>query len=162
MLTSATNFQFSTPFVAASFSVLSAILGEMPMKGSSGPAPDCTHVQILVSVVGEAQGHIVFAMSQETATAIASAMICSPIEEFDQLAASAIAELCNMICGTALIQLSDAGFSCDLAPPSIVIGSGTRISGLDLPETVIPLVLAQGACNITVALQPDKHAKVAA
>jgi chemotaxis protein CheX len=153
------SVQFINPFLAASFSVLSMILGDVPTKGSPSAQTDnatSQQVNVLVGVVGQAEGHVIFGMSLATADRIASVMIGSPVVSFDQLAASAIAELCNMICGNALLQISEAGFTCDLAPPSVVRGSKVEICSLSLPAIVLPLVLEQGEFTITVALQ-SKH-----
>lgn len=165
MATTNISAQFINPFITASFSVLSMVLGDVPSRGTpSAQANNATNQQInvLVGVVGEAQGHVIFGMSTETAKNIASTMIGAPATSFDQLEASAIAELANMICGNALLQLSEAGLTCDLAPPSVVRGSGVEFSVLSLPAIVLPLILTQGEFTITIALQSKALSSTAA
>jgi chemotaxis protein CheX len=107
-------------------------------------------------VTGQIQGSVIYGMSLTTADQIASAMIGQPIKQFDQLAASAIAELGNMISGNAMLQLSEAGFICDITPPTVIRGSKVEISTLAIPAVVIPLEVTQGDITITVGLQTKK------
>jgi chemotaxis protein CheX len=95
-------------------------------------------------------------MSQQTADKVASTMIGEQIKEFDQLAASAIGELGNMICGNALQYLHGSGYVCDITPPTIIRGTNVRVDTISIPAIVIPLVLDQGEITITVGLQEHK------
>jgi chemotaxis protein CheX len=78
------------------------------------------------------------------------------VKVFDQLAASAIAELGNMISGNAMLHLSEAGYVCDITPPTIIQGSNVKISTLAIPAIVIPMETAQGQLFVTVGLQGRK------
>jgi len=91
-------------------------------------------------------------MSLLVAIRIASVMLDQPVKVFDQLAVSAIAELGNMTCGNALMHLAEAGFDCDITPPTVVRGQ-VKISMLSLPAIVIPLETPQGRLSILVGLQ---------
>ena len=111
---------------------------------------------VVCGVTGQAHGQVIYGMSLTTADKIASAMLGQPIKTFDQLAASAIAELGNMISGNAMSKLSEVGYVSDITPPTIIRGTNVKISTLSIPAIVIPLDTVQGELFITVGLQGKK------
>lgn len=148
--------EYINPFVMASFSVLEMVLGQKPTKGQLSMRPNVFTSQqcnVITGVAGKVEGQVIYGMSLITADKIASTMLGQPIRTFDQLAASAIAELGNMITGNAMAHLSEAGFVCDITPPTIVRGSNVKISTLAIPAVVIPICMEQGQLELTVSLQ---------
>jgi chemotaxis protein CheX len=148
--------EYINPFVTASFSVMETVLGARPEKGALSMRPSVFTSQqcnVITGVTGKIEGHVVYGMSLLTADKIASLMLGQPVRTFDQLAASAIAELGNMVTGNAMALLSEAGYVCDITPPSIVRGSRIKISMLDVPALVVPICLAAGIIELTVSLQ---------
>lgn len=148
--------EYINPFVSAAFSVLQTVLGETPQKGELGMRPSVFTSQqcnVITGVVGKIEGQVIYGMSLITADRIASTMIGQPIRTFDQLAASAIAELGNMITGNAMMLLAESGFKCDITPPTIIRGSNVKISTLSIPALVIPMQLSLGEVVATVSLQ---------
>src|SRR5215469_18716429 len=109
--------QFINPFVDASFRVIEMVLGMKPKKGVLAMRPAVFTSQqcnIITGVTGMIEGQVIYGMSLITADKIASLMIGQPIRTFDQLAASAIAELGNMITGNSISLLAEAGYRCDI------------------------------------------------
>ena len=101
-------------------------------------------------------------MSIQTAQKVASKMLGMPVPSFDQLAASAIAELGNMISGTSMTNMSQLGLVCDITPPTIIRGSNVRITTLDVPAIVVPLRLGDtGTIEMNVSLQERAANKAA-
>src|SRR5215813_10089111 len=136
--------QYINPFVNAAFSVIETCMGEQPEKGALSMRPTFFTSQqcnVITGVTGQIEGQVIYGMSLVTADQIASQMLGQPIRTFDNLAASAIAELANMITGNAMALLSEAGFICDITPPSIVRGTNVKISMLNIPSLVIPIQL---------------------
>jgi chemotaxis protein CheX len=80
-------------------------------------------------------------------------MLGQPVRTFDQLAASAIAELANMISGNALTELAASGFICDVSPPSIVRGTHVRITAGVERVLVIPLRVEDREVELCVGLR---------
>jgi chemotaxis protein CheX len=151
--------EYINPFIEATYSVTEMVLGNAPVKGSlkMQPTTFTSHqCNIVCGVTGHVQGQVIFGMAMSTADRIASAMLGQPIKTFDQLAASAIAELGNMISGNAISLLAEAGYISDITPPTIVRGSNVKISTLSIPAIVVPITLAQGELSITVGLQARK------
>jgi len=148
--------EYINPFVSAAFSVIEIVLGAKPERGQLAMRPatftsqQCT---IVTGITGRIQGQVLYGMSLVSADRIASIMLGQPIRTFDQLAASAIAELGNMITGNAMSILAEKGYICDITPPSIIRGSNVKISTLSIPALVVPVLFEQGEIEITVSLE---------
>lgn len=151
--------EYVNPFVSSGHKILEMILQEKPGRDKLTALPTVftsDQLNITVGVTGAIQGTVIYGMSLVTADKVASVMIGQPIKTFDQLAASAIAELCNMISGNALISLSEAGATCDITPPALIRGTNTKLSTLSIPAIIIPLETTTGTINLTVSLIEKK------
>ena len=153
--------EYINPFIDAAFSVMEMVLGNRPEKGNLAMQPATFTSQqcnIVCGVTGQVQGQVIYGMSMIVADKIKASAPCSDssIKVFDQLAASAIAELGNMISGHAMSRLSDAGYVCDITPPTIIRGTNVKISTLSIPAIVIPMRTDQGDVSITVGIQGRK------
>jgi chemotaxis protein CheX len=147
--------QHVNAFVTASFKVLESVFGTPPQRGELQALPavfTSEQCNVTIGVTGDIQGMVIYGMSLVTADRIASTMIGAPIKTFDQLAASAIAELCNMISGNALMALSEQGAICDITPPALIRGTNTKLSTLSIPAIVVPMEMPIGTVHLTVSL----------
>lgn len=157
--------EYVNPFVQGSITVIQTLLNIPPERGHLTARPQMfttQQVNIVIGVTGQVEGQVIYGMSVQTADRIAGLMLGQPIVTFDQLAASAIAELGNMISGNSLGVLSQAGFVCDITPPTIIRGSSVRISTLDIPALVIPLKIEDvGVFEINVSLQERRKSMAA-
>jgi chemotaxis protein CheX len=152
-------------FLTASYSVLGMILGSMPEKGPVKAQPRNTtshQVNVVCGVTGHLHGQIMLGMCQTTANRIASQMAGKPLKVFDSFVASAIAELCNMISGNALMGLSEAGFICDITPPTIIRGANVEITTLNIAAITIHLGTTYGELAVTVCLSEVGRVNLAA
>jgi chemotaxis protein CheX len=153
------NLELVNPFLSAAFSVLETVLGNTPQKGELRLQTDGTtshQVNVTLGVTGDVTGHIILGMSLQTADRIASTMIGQPIRTFDKLAASAVAELGNMIAGNGLLHLSETGLVADVTPPSVIRGQNVEISTLAIPALIVPLGTDQGEIDVMIGLQRVK------
>ncbi len=143
------------PFLTAAYNVLSTVLGNVPQKEAltAEQSSATSHqINVVCGVTGDLQGMVMFGMRETTANRIASAMAGQNLKIYDSFVASAIAELGNMISGNALMGLSDAGFVCDITPPTIVQGANVSISTLDIPTVSIHLETGCGELVVRVSL----------
>jgi chemotaxis protein CheX len=149
--------EYITPFVSGSISVMEMLLSIKPDRGQLSARPmmfTTQQVNIVCGITGDVEGQVIYGMSVIAADRIASKMLGAPVVTFDQLAASAIAELGNMISGNSVTLLSSQGYKVDITPPTIVKGSNVKISTLDIPALVIPMRLKDiGEFEINVSLQ---------
>jgi chemotaxis protein CheX len=97
-------------------------------------------------------GQVVYGLSLVTATKIAAAMSSIPVMTFDDFASSSVAELGNMISGHATTLLADAGYDCQITPPTIIRGANIEICTAT-PALVVPLHTDFGKIEINVALK---------
>lgn len=155
--------EFVDPFVRAGFSVLESLVQDRPERGAlSMRATTFTtqQVTILVGVNGSVGGTVLYGMSLVTSQKIAAAMMGMPITDMDDMAWSAIAELGNIISGNAIQYLYQAGYKCDITPPSVLRGINIEVSTA-VPALVVPMTSKFGRIEINVALAEMKMAKAA-
>lgn len=149
--------EYVSPFAEASVEVAKMLLHLEPTRGSLSARPQIfttQQINIVCGITGAVEGLVIYGMSMITADKVASKMIGAPVVTFDQLAASAIAELGNMISGRSMAKLSEQGYICDITPPTIIRGTNVKITTVDVPALVIPLKLADmGDFEINVSLK---------
>lgn len=163
------NVQFLNPFVEAAFAVLEAEAslkaqrGQISLQRSAATSDDIT---VLISMVGQVQGVVLYSLSERTAIAIVSKIMDQPFEEFDELAQSGIGEIGNVITGQAGNRLSQVGYNVNISPPTMIMGKGTLISTLDFERIKVPILTEFGAIQLDIALRekeglPERVAQTA-
>jgi chemotaxis protein CheX len=150
------NVLYLNPFIDAANEILHAEVqtkaerGNLTLQKSAMTAEEIT---VLISMIGDIQGVVLFGMSIKTGLEMVSRMMGQTCTEFDNLAQSGIAELGNVISGRASINLSNAGIQTNISPPTMVIGKGVQISTLDFPRIVVPLSTEIGDLTVHLALR---------
>jgi chemotaxis protein CheX len=147
--------EFINPFVTAGMQVLESVIKSAPDPGQLAVRSatfTTQQVSIVIGVTGAVEGHAVYGMPLVTAAKIAAAMTSTPIMTFDETAGSAIAELGTMVSGNAATLLSEAGYQCELTPPTLVRGADVEVS-TSTPALVVPLYTDFGKVEINVALR---------
>ena len=114
------------PFVDAFTAVMPQIGFAEPKRTKMGVKAQnavSLGVSVIVGFTKQIRGNIVYNMSEDTAKFIASTMMMGmPIENFDDMAQSAISEMSNMLTATAATNLSGMGLEVDISTPSLSIG----------------------------------------
>lgn len=128
--------------------------GQLRLESSKATSGE---INVVLGVTGDAEGMVIYGMSERTAKSIASVLINEPVPVFNELAESAIAEMGNIITAQAAAGLEDQGYSCKLTPPTIIAGKGVVISTVDIQRLVVPLDLPAGPLEISVALRYDSR-----
>ncbi|MBX3120082.1 MAG: chemotaxis protein CheX [Fimbriimonadaceae bacterium] len=157
--------EYINPFAEACMNVMQQVIGLTPERGNLTARPQMfttQQVNVMCGVTGAVEGLVIYGLSSHTADKIAGLMIGQPVQTFDQLAASAIAELGNMISGNSVAGLAAKGFVCDITPPTIIRGANVKISTLNIPAICIPLQLANvGTFEINISLQERRVSSAA-
>jgi chemotaxis protein CheX len=146
------------PFVTAACDVLSGETGQPVTRGSIGLEGDpytTEEVTALIGISGSIRGSMYLSMSLDTAVDIVSTMLGQPVPSFDALAQSGIAELANVVAGTAGTAMSNDGNEIDITPPLMMIGAGARISALDLQRVAVPIETSCGQITVHLAFRGD-------
>jgi chemotaxis protein CheX len=150
------NVKFLNPFVESAFEVLQAEAGVQSTRGDLGleKEPYITEdVTVIISLVGRVDGNVFYSMTQQTAIQLVSRVMGEPLEKFDVLAQSGIAELGNVITGRASVKLAAAGYEATISPPTLLLGKGATISTLDFPRLIVPMIGEWGQITIHLALR---------
>jgi chemotaxis protein CheX len=150
------DVKFLNPFLDSAAEVLKKeveldiIGGTVNIQKSAFTTNDVT---VLINLVGQIQGVVLYELSQETAINFVSRMLGQKFSEFDNLAQSGIAELGNVISGKATVELSKTGLDSTISPPTMIIGKGTQISTIDFPRIVVPIHTEMGDVTVHLALK---------
>ena len=153
------NVKFLNPFVDAAVDVLKAEAKANISKGTitlQKSALTTDEVTVLINLVGQVQGVVLFGLSEKMGMNIVSMMMSQEFTEFDNLAQSGVAELGNVISGRATVMLAEAGFKSTISPPTMIKGKGVQISTLDFPRIVVPLNCEYGEMVIHLALRESQ------
>ncbi len=152
----AVNVKFLNPFIDAATEVLMAEASVAVTRGSLSllkTSLTTNEITVLINLVGQIQGVVLFSMAAETGIALVSRMLGQPFEELDPLAQSGVAELGNVISGRATIKLSEAGYQTTISPPTLITGAGVQISTLDFQQILVPLDTGMGQIIVHLALR---------
>jgi chemotaxis protein CheX len=102
-------------------------------------------VVCIIGIIGDARGNVIYAMSNETARKIAGTMMGGmELDDFDEIAQSAVAELGNMLAGSACTELSMQNIKADVSTPTLMMGtfsvsaSAERVTRIELTAADMP------------------------
>lgn len=150
------NVKYLIPFVEAAYEVLKSEIkvqmqrGDLKLEKGAYTTDDVT---VIISLVGDVEGIVLYSMSRSTALNIASAMLGDDLKDLDNLAQSGIAELGNVITGRASVKLAHTGFESTISPPTLLLGKGGIVNTLDFARVVVPLEGDPGSMLIHLALR---------
>lgn len=148
--------EYINPFVESSVNVLKEVLGlqvkreNVSLKSKALPVLD---IAVIVGLVGQVEGRVIFDLDRQTALNIASKMNDETLTEFDDLAKATITELGNMITGRAVTKLSELGYKFDVTPPAIFSGTNMEISDVNIEALIVPIETEIGRVEVNVALR---------
>lgn len=89
---------------------------------------NCNGVVIVLGLLGDLKGNVVYRMKTADAKKIASIMMMGlPVEEFDEIASSALSELTNMLTANAATCFYNIGISVEISTPTMLQGDSMSI-----------------------------------
>lgn len=153
------DVRFLSPFVEAAKAVLQAEVGMEIQRGKLSlqhSSLTTNVISVLISLIGEVEGVVLYSLSIPTSLGIVSRMIGQEFDEFDELAQSGIAEMGNVITGRATMLLSQAGINSDISPPTVIIGKDIQVSTVDFTRIAVPLITELGEITVHLSLQEKK------
>jgi chemotaxis protein CheX len=156
--------EFLNPFVTSLVRILEDVTDEKPMLDQQPFLRPGFHfttetVAIIIGVTGHLSGQVILSISEDCARNIASIMLMeSVIPELDEYAQSALAELTNMVVANATIGLCDAGYECDITPPTVITGRRMEIMcPKNIPTIAVPLKMKNGTIELNLSLVISKQ-----
>lgn len=124
--------------------------GKVSVREKSAPSLGVT---VLVGVTKAVRGNVAYNMPESTAKFIASTMMCGmPVNEFDDMAQSAIAELANMLTATAATNLAAMGITVDISTPSLTTGDGFNVKISSEQYLSIEMLICSNPFEVNIAL----------
>lgn len=129
------DVNYINPFLAA-FKNIMPQLGINDVQkigfGLKSQAIQSPGVLVIIGVIGDIKGNIIYGMSVETAKKIASVMMMgAPVDDFGEMPQSAVSELINMLTANAATQLSNGNISVDISTPTLIHGTFTATASGD-------------------------------
>lgn len=111
-------------------------------------------VMLSLSIIGEKKGNIVYNFSEDTAKLIASTLMGGfEVNEFDEIAKSAVSEMSNMLTANSSIGLSNIGINVDISVPTLAYGSNVSVEMSE--ESVIEIIFDMDGHDFRVYLSID-------
>jgi len=155
------NVEHINPFIQASRTVMKSIanldisLGKVYLRSSPYSSEN---LLVVVGLMGELRGQVIFSMNENVALQIASAiMMGMPITKLDEMSKSAIAESTNMILGNAATLLYNKGINIQITPPALMMGDNIQVSTPKMTTICIPLILSSGGTiEMDIAMVENK------
>ena len=139
--------EFINPFASAVVMVFQKEFGMNVMRASlalqQGPLKGAD-VNTIIGVTGQLEGQVIYTFEERVALRIASALMGEPVEELNELAKSAVAELGNIITGNAAIGI--------LTPPTLLTGKELIVTTFT-PVLNVPFTTDFGVVTAHVALR---------
>ncbi|MCR5083512.1 MAG: chemotaxis protein CheX [Parasporobacterium sp.] len=129
------------PFLQSTISVFEAVAQNKLVVGKPTLTalvfPEKTFIS-QAGLTGTIKGQLLLVLEEEQAKAVASKMMMGmPVNEIDDMASSALNELCNMIMGNTATLFSTQDILVDITPPISVFGSdlkmNSKVSSLKVP-----------------------------
>jgi chemotaxis protein CheX len=124
--------------------------GRISLKGKEIKS---TGVMIMLGLIGDVRGNVIYSLSEENAMKIASIMMCgAPVNSLDELAQSAISELTNMLTATAATAFYNNGISIDISIPTLMYGEFSATSSTD--KTIcVEMIVQEMPFEINIAFE---------
>jgi chemotaxis protein CheX len=153
------NVQVVNQFLAATSTVLrdyfniAVTASGQPRLVKSGALLD--PVTVRLGLTGDLEGCFILGYGKDTALSVARGMLGNPdYPDFDDLCISALAELGNMIAGTAATGLAGQGLIFNLMPPA-VLRNGQAVLDNQVPAAIqMPVETSAGFINVGLGLMP--------
>jgi len=120
------DVKYINPFIESFATVMPQLGFTSVQKGNlsvKGRELAGSGVIIIVGIVGSIKGNVVYYLKMEEAMKIASTMMMGmPVNEFDEMARSALSELTNMLTANAATAFSTIGIPIDISTPTLLHG----------------------------------------
>ena len=110
-------------------------------------------VSVIVGFTKQLRGNVVYNMNEDTAKLIASTMMMGmPVEEFNEMAQSAISEMSNMLTATAATNLTALGLEVDISTPSLTVGANYQVKISDGQFLTVEMDLGGNMVELDIAV----------
>lgn len=135
--------EYINPFIESVYELFSKMLSSKATRGDIGLCRgegNPRDIMALIGLSGPARGTVALAFPTPTALAMASRLVGMDIRVMDETVSDAVAELVNIVAGSAKAKFNGKGGTpIDLSLPTVVRGNSYSI---DYPSTAVWLEVA--------------------
>jgi len=121
------NVNLINPFIDSFLNVMPQLgFKEVKKQGISlkGKNIKSLGVMMILGIVGDIKGNIIYSLNVESAKQIASVMMMgAQVTELDDMAQSALSELSNMLTANASTNFSNNGMNISISTPTLMHGN---------------------------------------
>ncbi len=111
-------------------------------------------VIIIVGIVGEIKGNVVYYVDLESAKKIASTMMMGmEVNEFDEMSQSALSELTNMLTANAATNFYNLGITIDISTPTLFHGENISVKMSSNQVLCVQLFTDENSVEINIAFE---------
>lgn len=126
--------------------------GSLSLKGRFIESPG---VVVIIGIMGDIKGNIIYGMTDDSAKKIASKMMMGmPVETLDEMSQSALSELVNMLTANAATNFADGGITVDISTPTLIYGQFTANSSSD-KVICVQMKADDTLIDVNIALEKD-------
>ena len=152
------RYDFVKPLISSTVWVLDRVLRPEVTTGAvsltQGVRP-AGNVAILVKINGEAEGDLMLSMDSGTAARVSSRLHGDPGANASLPDLDALAELANMIAGSAISALNDLGFDFSVLPPAVLADLPPGVARPEREAMHVPLQTECGDMAMDIILSTE-------
>ncbi len=157
--------RFVNPFILCAVKTMKSLLQVDAARAdiSMRPQPYAGYeVMIILGVAGDIEGQVIYGMRLGVALDLASRMMLGvPLDNLDEMAKSALCEMALITFDYTRKELVEAGYECQVTPPSVITSFLTKglemdISTVRIRTLIVPISYAGGEIEINIALREKK------
>lgn len=149
---------YINPVIEACMTVLPQLgLTDVVRKGVSVKSKyiESPGVVIILGLVGDIRGNIIYGMTEEAAKKIASTMMMGmPVDEFNELAQSAISELTNMLTANVATNYSKENINVNISTPTLIYGEFVANA---VSDKILCVEMGVNGSDISVNISLEKN-----
>ncbi len=151
------NVAFINPFIEStlrSLEMMASITAEKTGLAVKEDLITTYDISAIIGLTGDTSGSIILSFPKALACRIASNMLMEEVLELNQSVEDAVGEIGNIVVGDARRILIQDGFSLSISVPTVVVGTGHKISRTgDIPCIAIPFHTEFGEFEVNVGLK---------
>ncbi|MBP2031513.1 chemotaxis protein CheX [Clostridium algifaecis] len=153
------DVRYINPFLDAFVNVMPQLGIDDLKKGKisiKGKTISSIGVLIIIGIVGDLRGNIIYGTTIENAKNIASRMMMgAPVKELDEIAQSAISELTNMLTANACTSFSEEGINIDISTPTLMYGNFKATANSD-KVLCVEMIINGAPFEVNISIEKSK------
>lgn len=151
------DVRYVNPFIDSFINVMPQLgFGDIKKGSVSVKGKNLTGsgVIIIVGIVGQIKGNVVYNIALEDAKKIASTMMMGmPVTALDEMSQSALSELSNMLTASAATSFSDLGITMDISTPTLLHGDNISVKMSSNQVLCVQLFADNNPIDINIAFE---------